>query len=86
MIIQWTDNLTDSGQFYEWAKVARQRMLPLSINEGYQDFPGSDKPLEVWSLEKFPRSGVFEKLKQITNKYNPTKVLNLPWAVPLMIP
>ena len=86
MIIQWTNNATDSGQYFEWAKVARQRMLPLSINEGYQNYPDSDLPLEVWSLEYFPKAGVFEKLKLIRDKYNPTKVLNVPWAVPLMIP
>jgi hypothetical protein len=39
MIIQWMSNATDSGKYYEWAKVARQRILPVSINEGYQNFP-----------------------------------------------
>ena len=87
MIISWGGDVpAEDAKYFAWAVEARELMLPMSIREAYQNYPDSDLPREIWSVEYFPRNGVFEKLIQIRKKYNPTDVLNVPEVLSMMIP
>ena len=85
MLVYWPNGMAEES-FLDWTRAAREVMLPISLNEAYQNYPDIDLDLPTWSDEYFPREGVFERLIQIKCKYNPTDIFNVPQALSLMIP
>ena len=85
MIVNWQDGTT-SAPFLDWTRQARAAILPLSLNEAYQNYPDTDLDIATWSAEYFKTEEVFERLISIKAKYNPTNIFNVPQALSMLIP
>ena len=86
MTVYWNED-SRPDPYLDWANRARARLLPMSIQESYQNYPDLDLEVSEWSRLFFGSDpAVFDRLVDLKCRYNPTGILDVAQSAGGIIP